>query len=202
MDDIIWLKPKSSYATISATLTLSGGRRVALVVPTGERACLDDDGVLSALHRRCQLLGKRVVIIGGDARLRALAVAAGFEAATSLDDWGETAPELYAPRTRRRATGAPRLWLVSTQEFQRVTSGEPDAWVSEPPEFVVELRETFAPQSPKSRPSIGAGIARLPEAAEGEITSATERSERFEEVVIGRILETSGIHRPQIPGSL
>jgi hypothetical protein len=202
MDDIIWLKPKSSYATISATLTLSGGRRVALVVPTGERACLDDDGVLSALHRRCQLLGKRVVIIGGDARLRALAVAAGFEAATSLDDWGETAPELYAPRTRRRATGAPRLRLVSTQEFQRVTSGEHDAWVSEPPEFVVELRETFAPQSPKSRPSIGAGIARLPEAAEGEITSATERSERFEEVVIGRILETSGIHRPQIPGSL
>ncbi|HET8907557.1 MAG TPA: hypothetical protein VFN11_11395, partial [Ktedonobacterales bacterium] len=94
MDDIIWLKPKSSYATVSAALTLSGGCRVALVVPTGERTCLDDDGVLSALHRRCQLLGKRVVIIGGDARLRALAVAAGFEAATSLDDWGETAPEL------------------------------------------------------------------------------------------------------------
>lgn len=201
MDDIIWLKPKSSYATVSAALTLSGGRRVALVVPTGERACLDDDGVLSALHRRCQLLGKRVVIIGGDARLRALAVAAGFEAATSLDDWGETAPELYAPRPRRKAAGASRLWLVSAQESQRVMSGEHDAWVSEPPEFVVELRETFAPQSTKARPSIGAGMMRIPESAEDEITSATERSERFEEVLIGRILETSGIHRPQIPGS-
>ncbi len=105
MDDIVRLKPKSTYATISAALALVKGRRVALVFPVNEPTCLHETSMLDALSARCHLLGKVAVIIGGDAWLRAHAVAAGFQTATTLEDWGDTAPEHRSRRpTHRQAT--------------------------------------------------------------------------------------------------
>ena len=126
MDDIVRLKPQSTYATVSAALTLAKGRRVALVFPVGERTCLHETELLYALHARCQRLGKAVVIIGGDAWLRAHAVAAGFETATTLEDWGDTAPDHHSCAHHKqvqparqvqqpRAASSPRLWLVTSR---------------------------------------------------------------------------------------
>ena len=205
MDDIVWLQPNSTYATVSASLALASGRRVALVFPTGERTCLNDTALLDALYTRSRLLGKQAVLIGGDAWLRAHAVATGFETATSLEDWGETAPELYAPRTRRsntNASSAPQLWVVAPRMVDGTNSDdsiEHDAWVGEPPEYVIELRSAYVDQSPIERRPVltQAQRTKVNDARDDDAISA---SERFEEMVVGRILETSGLHRPAAPG--
>lgn len=202
MDDIIWLRPKSSYATVSAALALASGRQVALVFPVGETTCLRDTATLSALHARCRLLGKDAVIIGGDALLRAQAVAAGFQAATTLDDWGETGPELYAVSPRRAAEDVPHLWLVTPRRTID-TADDSDTWVSEPPEYVLEIHHTYADPTLVARRPVLADTGMIADDArdDDEGISASDRSERFEETVIGRILETSGLRHLEIPGA-
>ena len=204
MDDIVRLKPQSTYATVSAALTLAKGRRVALVFPEGERACLHETALLDALSARCHRLGKVAVIIGGDAWLRAHAVAAGFETATTLEDWGDTAPDLQAVRPRRAGRSTPRLHLVAlplqadtnTPDSDDITS---DPWVIEPPDYVIALRKAFVSPSPVVRaPVVTGSLARV--LLDEDDDDAIAASERFEEVITGRILETSGIHRTALPG--
>lgn len=204
MDDIVRLKPQSTYATVSAALTLAKGRRVALVFPEGERACLHETALLDALSARCHRLGKVVVIIGGDAWLRAHAVAAGFETATTLEDWGDTAPDLQAVRPRRAGRSTPRLHLVAlplqadtnTPDSDDTVS---DPWVIEPPDYVIALRKAFVSPSPVVRaPVVTGSLARV--LLDEDDDDAIAASERFEEVITGRILETSGIHRTALPG--
>lgn len=206
MDDIVWLQPKATYATVSAALALASGRKVALVFPSGDSTCLRDTASLTALHTRCQLLAKDAVIIGGDALLRARAVAAGFQAATTLDDWGETGPELYAVGRARAEDGVRRLWLVTPPSRAVLqaydVSDDADTWVSEPPDYVLEIHQTYADQAPLARRPVMADSAlRADDDDADDAISASDRSERFEEMVIGRILETSGLHHLQIPGA-
>lgn len=199
MDDIVRLQPNSSYATLAAAIALANGRRVALVFPTGKRTCLHDTALLDALYTRCQLLGKEAVIIGGDASLRAHAVAAGFEAATTLEDWGETTPEIQLTRSGGTENTMPQLWLVTPEEADVYDSDEEEAWVSEPPEYVAELRQALVGRSSAIRKPVlihTPAPAILDEYDDDPITA----SERFEEMITGRILETSGLHRPEIPG--
>jgi hypothetical protein len=212
MDDIVWLQPKATYATVSAALALASGRKVALVFPSGDSTCLRDTASLTALHTRCQLLAKDAVIIGGDALLRARAVAAGFQAATTLDDWGETGPELYAVSPGRNEDGASRLWVVAprVRPTMRATDltdatdspDSPDGWVSEPPDFVIEIHRTYGEQAPVApRLMLGATVTEVDDASVDDDVSASDRSERFEEMVIGRILETSGLRHLEVPGA-
>jgi len=219
MDDIVRLKPKSSYATLSAALALTSGQRVALVFPLGEPTCLHDTSLLDTLRSRCHLLGKEVVIIGADAWLRANAVAAGFQAATTLEDWGDTAPEhrsmrLPQPdhparqaRQPRTSASSPRLWLVTSHYADTRASDERDTWVSEPPEYVIEIREAFSDQPPVIRPPIISLplLSAAPDESDDDHAGDDDHitaSERFEEKIVGRILETSGIHHLEIPGAL
>lgn len=206
MDDIVRLKPQSTYATVSAALTLAKGRRVALVFPVGERTCLHETELLDALYARCQQLGKVAVIIGGDAWLRAHAVAAGFETATTLEDWGDTAPDLQAVRPRRPSRSTPRLHLIAVPSqadasaaYRDDTASDP--WVIEPPDYVIALRKEFISPSPVVRePIITGSLAQV--LLEEDDDNAIAASERFEEVITGRILETSGIHRTAMPGMI
>lgn len=208
MDDIVRLKPQSTYATVSAALTLAKGRRVALVFPAGEPTCLRETALLDALSARCNQLGKVAVIIGGDAWLRAHAVAAGFETATTLEDWGDTAPELRAARPRRATHSTPRLHLVAvpppeddTVAYAYSDDTMSDPWVIEPPDYVIALRETFVSPSPVVRaPVVTGSLARV--LLDDDEDDAIAASERFEEVITGRILETSGVHRTALPGGV
>jgi hypothetical protein len=206
MDDIVRLQPKATYATLSAALTLSRGRRVALVFPVGERTCLHDTDALRALHTRCRLLEKSAVIIGGDSWLRAHAVASGFETATSLEDWGETAPELTTLRmrhVRRAGNGTPRLWLVAPQppvDDIADDDHDDDGWTSEPPDFVIELRQAFTRDVPATgMPGLTLALSAAPLEDDDDPLTA---SERLEEALVGRILATSGIRRHALPSGL
>ena len=210
MDDIVRLKPQSTYATISAALALVKGRRVALVFPVNEPTCLHETSMLDALSARCHQLGKVAVIIGGDAWLRAHAVAAGFETATTLEDWGDTAPDLQAARPRRHSYSTPRLRLVTVPPQADASAAYSDAysddtardpWVIEPPDYVIALRKAFVTPSPVVRaPIITGSLAQV--LLDEDDDDAITTSERFEEVITGRILETSGIHRTAVPGIL
>jgi hypothetical protein len=210
MDEIVRLKPQSTYATVSAALTLAKGRRVALVFPEGERACLHETALLDALSARCHRLGKVAVIIGGDAWLRAHAVAAGFETATTLEDWGDTAPDLQAVRPRRAAHRTPRLHLVAVPPQEDASAAyayessddiTSDPWVIEPPDYVIALRKAFVSPSPVVRaPVVTGSLARV--LLHEDDDDAIAASERFEEVITGRILETSGVHRATLPGGV
>ncbi|HEY7341500.1 MAG TPA: hypothetical protein VH591_11510 [Ktedonobacterales bacterium] len=208
MDDIVRLKPQSTYATVSAALALTKGRRVALVFPVNERTCLHETTLLDALYARCHRLGKVAVIIGGDAWLRAHAVAAGFETATTLEDWGDTAPDLQAARPRRFSRSTPRLHLVDVppQADASAACGDDtagDPWVIEPPDYVIALRKAFVSPSPVVRaPIITGSLAEVLLDEDDDDDDAITASERFEEVITGRILETSGIHRTAMPGVL
>lgn len=203
MDDIVQIQPKASYASLSAALTLSNGHRVALLFPTGERTCLHDATALAAFRKRCQLLGKEAAIIGGDAWLRAHAVAAGFETATTLEDWGETAPQTYAIPSPRVRGGSSHLRLVTQPSDYMYDVDEEDAWASEPPDYVVELRKAFPRRSPAVRtPTISSPLRAATVERDDEADDPVTASERFEEMMIGRILETSGIHRPEARGIL
>jgi hypothetical protein len=206
MDDIVRLKPQSTYATVSAALTLAKGRRVALVFPEGERTCLHETALLDAISARCHQLGKVAVIIGGDAWLRAHAVAAGFETATTLEDWGDTAPDLQAVRPRRAGRSTPRLHLVAVplQTDTNIPDSDDtvsDPWVIEPPDYVIALRKAFVTPSPVVRaPVVTGSLARV--LLDEDDDDAIAASERFEEVITGRILETSGVHRAVLPGGV
>jgi hypothetical protein len=148
------------------------------------------------------------VIIGGDAWLRAHAVAAGFETATTLEDWGDTAPDLQAARPRRTAHSTPRLHIVDVppQTDASATYGDDtpsDPWVIEPPDYVIALRKAFVSPSPVVRaPIITGSLAEMLLDEDDDDDDAITASERFEEVITGRILETSGIHRTALPGML
>ena len=206
MDDIVRLKPQSTYATVSAALALAKGRRVALAFPVNERTCLHETRMLDALYARCHQLGKVAVIIGGDAWLRAHAVAAGFETATTLEDWGDTAPDLRAARPRRLSYSTPRLRLVDVppqQDGSATYSDDTasDPWVIEPPDYVIALRKAFVSPSPVVRaPVITGSLAEVLLDKADDDEDAISASERFEEVITGRILETSGIYRTALPG--
>ena len=198
MDDIVRLKPQSTYATVSAALTLAKGHRVALVFPEGERTCLHETALLDAISARCHQLGKVAVIIGGDAWLRAHAVAAGFETATTLEDWGDTAPDLQAVRPRRAGRSTPRTPsrrcptadMARTIPYSDDTASDP--WVIEPPDYVIALRKAFVSPSPVVRaPVVTGSLARV--LLDEDDDDAIAASERFEEVITGRILETSGV---------
>ncbi len=88
---------------IRAALARAPSDEIALTFPLGVACALADAAELEALWAHCQALGKHVVVIGGDQALRAHAVAAGFAAATSLEEW-ETAKH-KAVRRRRLSLG-------------------------------------------------------------------------------------------------
>lgn len=205
MDEIVRIEPHASYASLSAALTLAKGRRVALVFPVGERTCLHDAGALLAFRKRCHLLDKEAVIIGGDAWLRAHSIAAGFQTATTLEDWGETAPEMAAAPLHRGLAGMPRLQIVRPGMAYTYTNDghDDDTWTSEPPAYVIEIRKTFPVPSPDVRTPVMPNT--LSAAAPDEDDEGDDpiiASERFEEMMTGRILATSGIHRPNAPSML
>ncbi|MEO7000314.1 MAG: hypothetical protein ABI068_00715 [Ktedonobacterales bacterium] len=77
----------ASYAEIVAMLARSQARQVAMLFALHASSPLAQPALLDALRIRCQEMGKTILVIGGDERLRACAVSVGLTAATTLEDW-------------------------------------------------------------------------------------------------------------------
>lgn len=145
---VLAVQPGTALADIEAALARTRAPRVALSFPARRSAQLADEQLLHALAAVCGRLGKQVLIVGGDDTLRALAVAAGFAVATSLDDAEPPSS------SSRGCAGSPDLeaWEEAEATFlvQRAAratlplrmdnepAGEP---ADEPPDYVRHLLE-------------------------------------------------------------
>jgi hypothetical protein len=125
---------------------------VAVILPLGEPAALATGDELSRLAEYCQAEGKRVVLIGGDQALRARAVAEGFAAATSVEEW-ETGKHHAVHPVRRllgmrrgrvtrelpdlpqlpdlRPASAPPAQVGDSGELYAIGGGDPPEYVSD-----------------------------------------------------------------------
>jgi hypothetical protein len=146
----IQLRPDTSREAAQAVLDRTQAEDVALAFPSGERCTLAREGELEALYQHCQALSKRVVIIGGDEMLRAYAVAAGFAAATSVEEWETAKHRAVRPPARTwklgvRLTGAPaprppELQLVpGRDEPARDSADLYDVIGEDPPHYLAAL---------------------------------------------------------------
>ena len=135
-----------ALASATAVQTILAGTRaddIALVFPLGIPCLVGTSDAMRGLYAHCRALQKDVVILGGDGHLRAVAVAAGFPAATSLKEWDATLPHLPAIASPSPHSAAdwnpPQLSLVPF-EGESDMDGDPfDPFNDMPPEFVLEL---------------------------------------------------------------
>ena len=149
---------------------------------------------MRGLHVQCLALQKDVVILGGDAHLRAVAVAAGFPAATSLMEWEATQPRLAAvvppPHNPEDDWERPLLTLVPFEDERDIPTDPFDPFNEVPPEFVLELMardgEYGAPDASDEHEAAHASAT----PAEDDLLAAHER---YEEHITRAIRHTGGL---------
>lgn len=149
----IQLEATASDEAVRAAVARAPRGEVALVFPWGQRCALGEAGQLEALYEACAGQDVQLVIVGGDQQLRAQAVAAGFAAATSLEEW-ETSKH-RAVRGRRESTrqrerereqagwGAPEMRLVAIVPAEDAAEQDgQDLYTldgEDPPDYVADL---------------------------------------------------------------
>jgi hypothetical protein len=97
---ILSVRTEMPLTAIQTALRHVRKRKITLVFPLGKRPAIASASAMQALAAFCGQLGKEIAMIGGDELLRALAVAAGFVSATSLE---EGVVKEDAPPTARRS---------------------------------------------------------------------------------------------------
>lgn len=139
MFDVLRFRAGATPAKVGAALLRTPARRVALVFPLGIRPALADHSALTAIHERACRAGKEVTLVGGDAHLRACAVAAGFAAATSLDGWRAAGESRTGRREQRRQARAPRPTLRLVDALVAETESTDAAAALEMPDYLRQL---------------------------------------------------------------
>ncbi|HEV8191724.1 MAG TPA: hypothetical protein VGP82_09605 [Ktedonobacterales bacterium] len=189
MFQVLRFRAESSYAVINAALTLHPARTLALVFAAGVHPLIAESGQLATLFVRAHAIGKDVTIVGGDTELRASAVAAGFAAATTLDDWRRakhSAAQPIASSGRHNRIDQPGLLVLESKQQDLNRSG--GAWLAEPPHHIATLLDARAPQSRVTPPMHVFTDAEL-DARDAE--AALQASERYEDEITSRIRATS-----------
>ena len=191
MFQVLRFHAESSYAVINAALTLHPAHSLAIVFPAGARPQIATSGQLSALFARTQALGKDVTIVGGDTELRVAAVAAGFAAATTIDDWKlgkRFAAQSVEARGRRDANEEAGLLMLEPEPERHDLNGSGGSWLAEPPLHIATLLETREQQSRITPPMHKFTDAEL-DARDAE--AVLQASERYEDDITARIRATS-----------
>lgn len=199
-----------SDVTLDALQSALAGARpatVAVVFPMGRPCRLAQTETMRSFHAYTTALGKNVVIIGGDEHLRAVAVASGFAAATSLEEWEETQPELRAVTQRGKQTRP--LWeltdltLVSDDWFAVSLPGALDyPYTDEPPPYVKALLTTGASESDVddvndgAHPEMAAASADEYDDDEQDARALREAHEHYEDHITTAIRASGGVSRP------
>jgi hypothetical protein len=144
MPHVLRVAAGATLAEIQSALAGQRARQIALVFPLGQPCVAGTSVALQGLRGFCSVLEKEMVIIGGDGHLRACAVAAGFVAATSLEEWESTHPELPAVTAslgRGVPPDAPVVGLVAPEDSADAPSSLYEPYSDQPPEYVLELLE-------------------------------------------------------------
>jgi hypothetical protein len=201
---VVALRPETSAPAIQSSLARVRARQVALVFPLGRRPQLAEANALRALADYCEQERKRVTLIGGDEALRALAVAAGFAVATSLED--ALAHEEKDETARRKSPPDREAW---EQAYARFYAREPRTTLplplegapalDEPPDYVRRLLEedgAYAVPRDGSAPGVqhGGRITRKL-AAIAEADASRTAYETREDAMTMAIRGTGGLSR-------
>lgn len=188
--------------------------RVAVIFPLGQPCGLGNTETIRELHSYALILSKDVVVVGGDEHLRAVAVAAGFAAATSLEEWEETQPELRAV-TVRGATTRPLSWELTDLALVRddwFAVSSPSAldypYTDEPPSYVKELLAADLTEigdggsvmvdgadDAAARDAVAASEDELDD-DEREARALRDAHEHYEESITATIRQSGGVSRP------
>ena len=197
MRQILHIRAEAALPAIETAVQRARAKRLALSFPFGRTSAVADWKLLTALAERCRSLGIDVAIIGGDATLRANAVAAGFAVATTLDEWDTgTMPAVRAARRGQRADDAesapPRLSLVIDDD-----AAAADPYDDEPPPYVIELMmsEGMYPD-PHGDPAPPSAAGAQDEGGDALLVS----HEHYEEDITAAIRNTGRL--PSLPCSL
>ena len=205
-----------SEVTLDALQSAVAGlraRQIAVIFPSGRPSRLGSAETMRDLHSYAAVLGKDLIMIGGDPHLRAVAVAAGFAAATSLEEWEETQPELRAVTVRGGPTRP--LWeltdlaIVSDDWFAVSLPGALDfPYTDEPPPYVKELLTAGITALDAADTGITDGVDADPpetraddlddglDSAEHEALALRDAHEHYEEHITATIRESGGVSRP------
>lgn len=196
---------------VRAALVRVPDREVALVFPLGQHCALAESDALAALHQDCETQRIAAVIIGGDAALRAAAVAAGFAAATSLDEWETGQHRAVSPADGQRtdassprASAEPSYLYVLGPEADDSEPGLYDPTGEDPPAYVVDLLPTDT-TPPVERYAAIPTIPRVRTPAqerrdearrEAAQTAALERAQHAYEEHVTRTIRATGAPAP------
>lgn len=206
MPHVLRVPSDVTLEAIRSALAAVRTQRVAVIFPLGRPSRIGTAETMQDLHSYALVLGKDVIMIGGDPHLRAAAVAAGFAAATSLEEWEETQPELRAVTVRGGPTRP--LWeltdlaIVSDDWFAISLPGALDyPYTDEPPPYVQELLAAGIAD-------LDAGSSNMPDdppdgATDDELDPDTENEralldahEHYEDHITMAIRESGGVSRP------
>lgn len=214
MPHVLRVPSEVTLAALQSALAGVRARQVAVVVPPGRPSRLGSAETMRDLQSYAAGLGKDLVVIGGDEHLRAVAVAAGFAAATSLDEWEETQPQLRAVTARGGVTGP--LWeltdlaVVSDDWFAVSLPGALDfPYTDEPPPYVQELLTANVGEMEAEGELALDPDARGADAPDGmgmdndgldtvehEALALRNAHEHYEEQLTAAIRESGGVSRP------
>ena len=141
------VRPETPLADIQAQLGRQRAQQIALVLPLGAASQLADAAVLRQLALFCQHIGKEVSIIGGDDRLRALAVAVGFVVATSLEEHEQRLPPQMVRRHQRDAweDAYAQFAVRRSPRTTRPRLLDDESALDEPPDYVRRLLDELPP---------------------------------------------------------
>lgn len=136
---VLQLPATSSLGSVRAALARYESCETLLVFPPCGAGALAHLEALAALRAFCSEQEITAVIVGGDESLRAVAVAAGFGAATSIDAWESREPETSAAFVYPSADE----WAAADAALVAASAGRSDddgaAWHADPPEYVLRL---------------------------------------------------------------
>lgn len=192
MPYILHFSQTTTAGEVLAALKRTPDTVCAAVFPSGQGCRIADEGEMATLSAYCSERTLAVTIIGGDASLRARAVAAHFVAATSLDEWDVLdEPEDVVAYGRRELA----LFTVLPELIADDTQGLYDPLHNDPPEYVRELQAAHATGElgdiahvTRTLPSL------IQHATEDAQAEALRRAcERYEERITARIRRTSGL---------
>jgi hypothetical protein len=195
----------SSPAAVARAVRRTPARDIALVFPLGMPSLLSYLERMETLHALCSEVGKQATIVGGDALLRATAVAAGLPAAVTLEDWklgrGESGAGWRSGWRSRRQQTVPQLELVALPESaaEDTVFDDTDCLDVDPPDYVLEIlalsgRARADDDEPRGRqlraPAVWAGSLAYDRP---DFEPFLALSEEYEERVTGAIRATSGL---------
>ena len=199
---------------VRAAIERASAHELALIFPLGVHCVLASADTLTTLYEVCAALEKDVIIIGGDGALRASAVAAGFAAATSLDEWETDKHRAVALAEDMRAdaggTGAGResgYLYVLQPETDDAEPGLYEPAGDDPPQYVADLLppddtptvERYAKVPTIPRVPTPAELRRDEAKREAAQTAAQERAQLAYEERITEAIRASGTDAGDAP---